>query len=232
LRLLFAISVVLGGLAGALTKSWEIALAVALLAAIADFSCRLWSIGRYARGPLFPGARRATGRQLRGVRRDGYLTLGARPIPGSREFIDHLVVGPTGVYAIDSEKWDPALPIRTWNGKKLYHGPASQKDRLDHAIWGANQASEILSGALGTQIAVRPALAIYGPKIPWDITTVRNVDVFTGTSLRKYLSRRGRMKEGTVRLTREEIRLIYEAAVRVMPEGRPQPDDGMVLPAG
>ena len=140
------------------------------------------------------------------------------PSPNSREFIDHLVVGPTGVYAIDSEKWDPKLPIRTWNGKKLYHGPESQKDRLEHAVWEAAQASEILSGALGTEIVVRPALAIYGPKIPWDIATIRNVDVFTGPALRKYLKRRGRMKDGVVRLTREEVRTIYDTASRMLPD--------------
>ena len=47
------------------------------------------------------------------MRRAGYFALDARPIPNSREVIDHLVVGPTGVYAIDSEKWDPSVPIRT-----------------------------------------------------------------------------------------------------------------------
>ena len=100
--------------------------------------------------------------------------------------------GPTGVYAIDSEKWDAKLPVRTLNGKRLYLGPESQKERLEHAVWEASQASEILSAALGYECTVRPALAIYGPKIPWDIATIRNVDVFTGTALRKYLKRRGR----------------------------------------
>jgi hypothetical protein len=172
----------------------------------------------YVSGGSHPGARRRTNKQLTKMRREGYFALDARPIPDSREFIDHLVVGPTGVYAIDSEKWDAKLPIRTWNGKKLYHGPESQKDRLEHAAWEAEQASEILSGALGTEITVRPALAIYGPKIPWDVATIRNVDVFTGPALRKYLKRRGRMKEGGVRLTREEVRTIYDTAARLLPD--------------
>ena len=150
--------------------------------------------------------------------REGYFVLNARAIPNSDEIIDHLVVGPTGVYAIDSEKWDPKLPIRTLNGKRLYLGPESQKPRLEHAVWEAGQASEILSAALGTEITVRPALAIYGPKIPWDIATIRNVDVFTGPALRKYLKRRGRMKDGVVQLTREEVRTIYDTAARMMPD--------------
>ncbi len=153
------------------------------------------------------------------MRREGYFALDARPIPDSREFIDHLVVGPTGVYAIDSEKWDPKLPIRTLNGKRLYLGPESQKDTARARGAGRPaQASEILSAALGTEITVRPALAIYGPKIPWDIATIRDVDVFTGPALRKYLKRRGRTKDGVVRLTREQVRTIYDTASRLLPD--------------
>ena len=217
-RLRATIMVVVGVLFAVLTKSWEVALTLAILAGIIDTIYRSRNAALYVNGARFPGARRATSKQLRKMRREGYFSLDARPIPDSREFIDHLVVGPTGVYAIDSEKWNPKLPIRTWNGKKLYHGPESQKDRLEHAAWEASQASEILSGALGTEISVRPALAIYGPKIPWDIATIRNVDVFTGPALRKYLKRRSRMKEGVTRLTREEVRTIYETASRMLPD--------------
>ena len=217
-RLRATIMVVVGVLFAILTRSWEVALTLAILAGIIDTIYRSRNAALYVNGARFPGARRATSKQLRKMRREGYFSLDARPIPDSREFIDHLVVGPTGVYAIDSEKWNPKLPIRTWNGKKLYHGPESQKDRLEHAAWEASQASEILSGALGTEISVRPALAIYGPKIPWDIATIRNVDVFTGSALRKYLKRRSRMKEGVTRLTREEVRTIYETASRMLPD--------------
>jgi hypothetical protein len=218
IRIRVTICLVVGLLFGILTRSWEIGLTLAILAWIIDTVRRSRSAALYANGARFPGARKDTIKQLRKMRREGYFSLDARPIPNSREYIDHLVVGPTGVYAIDSEKWNPRLPIRTWNGKKLYHGPESQKDRLEHAVWEATQASEILSAALGTEIVVRPALAIYGPKIPWDITTIRNVDVFTGPALRKYLKRRGRMKEDVTPLTREEVRTIYDTAQRVLPD--------------
>jgi Nuclease-related domain len=217
-RLRLTIMVIVGVVFAVLTRSWEISLTLAILAGIVDTIYRSRNAATYVSGGSHPGAQKRTNKQLARMRREGYFALDARPIPNSREFIDHLVVGPTGVYAIDSEKWDPKLPIRTWNGKKLYHGPESQKDRLEHAVWEAGQASEILSKALGTEIVVRPALAIYGPKIPWDIATIRNVDVFTGPALRKYLKRRGRMKDGVVRLTREEVRTIYDTASRMLPD--------------
>jgi hypothetical protein len=217
-RLRLTIMVIVGVVFAVLTRSWEISLTLAILAGIVDTIYRSRNAATYVSGGSHPGAQKRTNKQLARMRREGYFALDARPIPNSREFIDHLVVGPTGVYAIDSEKWDAKLPIRTWNGKKLYHGPESQKDRLEHAVWEAGQASEILSNALGTEIVVRPALAIYGPKIPWDVATIRNVDVFTGPALRKYLKRRGRMKDGVVRLTREEVRTIYDTASRMLPD--------------
>jgi hypothetical protein len=212
------IMLIVGVVSFIIIRNWAAAVTLAILAGMIDAFRRSRSAALYVNGASHPGARKATSRQLRRLRRNGYFTLDARPIPGTPELIDHLVVGPTGVYAIDSEKWDPKLPIRTWNGKKLYHGPQSQKPRLEHAVWEATQASEILSAALGTQITVRPAIAIYGPKIPWDIATIRDVDVFSGPVLRKYLKRRGRLRDGAVRLTGEEVRTIYNTAARLLPD--------------
>ena len=216
--------IVVGLLFGILTKSWVIGLTLAILAGIADTLYRSRTAAEHVNGASQSGAQRRTRWQLRKMRRAGYFALDARPIPGSREYIDHLVVGPTGVYAIDSEKWNPKVPVRTLNGKRLYRGPESQKERLEHAVWEAGQASEILSAALGTEIAVRPALAIYGPRIPWDIATIRGVDVFTGKTLRKYLKRRGRQRDGVPKLTREEVRTIYETAARMLPDVAPDED--------
>jgi Nuclease-related domain len=220
-RLRVTIMIVVGLLFGILTKNWMIGLTLAILAGIIDTLYRSRNAANYENGASQAGAQRRTRRQLKRIRRDGYFALDARPIPDSREVIDHLVVGPTGVYAIDSEKWDAKVPVRTLNGKRLYRGPESQRERLEHAVWEAGQASEILSAALGTEIVVRPALAIYGPRIPWDIATIRNVDVFSGPTLRKYLRRRARQRDGAPKLTREEVRTIYDTAARMLPEVAP-----------
>jgi hypothetical protein len=220
-RLRATIMIVVGLLFGILTRSWVIGLTLAILAGIADTLYRSRTAADHVNGASQSGAQRRTRWQLRRMRRAGYFALDARPIPNSREYIDHLVVGPTGVYAIDSEKWNPKVPVRTLNGKRLYRGPESQKERLEHAVWEAGQASEILTAALGTEITVRPALAIYGPRIPWDVATIRGVDVFTGRTLRKYLKRRGRQKDGVTKLTREEVRTIYETAARMLPDVAP-----------
>jgi Nuclease-related domain len=215
-----AVIMVVVGVAFTIIASWPVGLTLAILAGIADTIYRSRTAAHIPAGGGRDRAHRRTRRQLAGMRRAGYLALDARPIPNSREVIDHLVVGPTGVYAIDTEKWSRQVPIRTYNGRQLWYGPENKKQRLEHARWEARQASDLLSAALGTEIVVRPAMAIYGPKIPWDIATIRDVDVFSGPALRKYLKRRARAR-GLHRLSREQVRTIHDTAARVLPDVAP-----------
>ena len=81
-----------------------------------------------------------TEKQLRSLEKGGYRVLHARAVPRDDEGvsdgrIDHLVIGPSGVYAIDSEKWDKRLPVRTLSHRKLFHGPFDKRDQLDEARW-------------------------------------------------------------------------------------------------
>ena len=194
--------------------SWKLGLTLAIVAIIADTIYRARK--NYAGQIRLTAAQRRTRRQLTKLGRAGYLAMHARPIPESQDQIDHLVVGPAGVFAIDSEDWDKRLAVRTKSGKQLWHGPFSKKDRLQHAQWEAQRAADLLSGAIGKPVIVRPAMAVYGPRIPWDVATIRDVDVFSGPRLRKYLRRRAR--QGEVRpLTDEEIERIFKAANEAFP---------------
>jgi hypothetical protein len=215
-----AIVVIVVGVVFTIVVSWQVGLSLAILAGVIDTVYRSRTAADIEAGGSAAGAQRRTRRQLARMRRAGYLALNARPIPNSREVIDHLVVGPTGVYAIDSERWHKRVPIRTYNGKQLWHGPENKKARLEHANWEAQQASERLSTAVGFDVPVRAAMAIYGPKIPWDIATIKDVDVFTGTALGKYLKRRGRMRD-LPRLSKEQVQAIYDAASSVLPDVGP-----------
>jgi hypothetical protein len=208
---------VAAGVAFSILLTWRAGLMAAVIVAIADtvYRSRAAAAAKPG-GPRLRGPQRRTQRQLSKLERAGYRALNARPIPGSAEYIDHLVIGPTGIYSIDSEAWDKKLPIRTKNARQLWHGPYSKKDRLEHARWEAGQASELLGKALSAQITVRPAMAVYGPKISWDITTIRDVDVFKGGTLRKYLRKHAK-KIGMRQLSAGDIDKIYEVAERVLP---------------
>ena len=212
-RLLVAI---VAGLVFTFIFTWRAGLTAAVLAGIADAVYRSRTTASMPPGVRLTGAQKRTQRQLARMERAGYRALHSRPIPGSREFIDHFVVGPTGAYAIDSEAWDKRLPIRTKNARQLWHGPFSKKDRLEHARWEAQEATDRLTAELGTPVYVRPVLAVYGPKVPWHFATIREVDVFDGDRLRKYLRRNATLKDRP-KLTSGEVEQIYAAAAGVLP---------------
>lgn len=194
---------------------WRVGLTLAVLAAIADAVIRSRASAASSAEGFTSGAQRRTKRELAKLERSGYRSLHVRSIPGSRDVIDHLLIGPTGVYAIDSEQWDKRLPVRTKNARQLWHGPFSQKERLEHARWEAAQASRLIGDALGEPIEVRPAMVVYGPQIPWGVATIRDVDVFGADRLRKYL-RRHSAGARAPRLTASEVERIYTVADRVL----------------
>lgn len=163
---------------------------------------------------------RKTERQLKSLEKNGYRVLHARAVPRDDEGvsdgrIDHLVIGPSGVYAIDSEAWDKRLPVRTLSHRKLFHGPFNKKDRLDETAWEANLASKIISDRVGFEVPVQGSVAIYGPSIPWKVMRVRDVDVYAGNRARGYLRRRPRV------LTTTDVERIFQAAEESLPPKYP-----------
>jgi Nuclease-related domain len=160
-------------------------------------------------------ARRRTRRRLARLGSAGYLSLHGRAIPGTDQVIDHLVVGPAGIYAVDSEVWDRRLPVRATRGGKLFHGPRDQAARLEHAQWEAAHAARLIGAALGQPITARPAMVIYGPTIPWIVVRISGVDVFCGRRLRKYLRREAAGRSGY--LDERQVEAIHDIAAQVLP---------------
>jgi hypothetical protein len=205
------VAVAVGLLVGFLVRDWRVGVTAGVLAAILEAVYRARSNSSVPAWRRTSVAERRTEAQLRKLERSGYRTLHARAIPGSEAQIDHLVVGPTGVYAVDSEKWDKRLPVRVQMGKKLFHGPFDMKPRITEAKWEASQASELISKAFGREVSVVPSLAIYGPPVPWKIMTIRGVDVYQGDRARKWITKRERALTGT------EIDRLYDIAAQVLP---------------
>jgi nuclease-like protein len=207
--------VILVGLS--IVNLWLLGLTLAVLVVIADTIVRSRRVFAGPAAVRQAAARRSTRKQLAALERAGYRALHDIAIPGTEDQIDHMVIGPAGVFAIDSEAWDKRLPIRTRNGRQLWHGPFSMKDRLEHARWESERAATRLSGALGSPVTVRPAMAIYGPKVHWDVATIRDVDVFSGPRLRKYLRRMARHKD-TRLLSDGDVEKIDKAAHTAFPQ--------------
>jgi Nuclease-related domain len=199
--------------------NWRYGLTAAALVAIADTLYRSRTTSVIPASAMVSSAQRRTKRRLMLVRPYGYVALHARAIPGTGSVIDHLVIGPGGVFALDSERWDRRLPVRTGAAGLLYHGPFGRRERLEHARWEAGQASLLLRAALHRPVPVKPAMAIYGPTIPWTFANLDGVDVFAGRRLRKYLRRQTR-KNRANRLDPEQVAVIYNAAAAALPPAR------------
>jgi hypothetical protein len=211
------VAVVFGVGFGYLLDDWRWGLTIAVLAGIADAIVRSRTTFNGPAGIRLTKAQKRTARQLSSLERKGYRAMHILPIPDSTEQIDHLVIGPAGVFAIDSEDWDPRIPVRTSSHRNLWHGPRNMKDRLEHARWEADQAATLLSAAAGSPVTVRPAMAVYGPKLMWDVVDIRDVDVFSGPRLRKYLRRRVKRRDAR-RLSASDIERIDKAAHKAFPQ--------------
>jgi hypothetical protein len=200
---------------------WRIGLTAAVIALICDTIYQARTMALIPAAARVSSAQRKTRHRLQLTRMSGYQSLHSRGITGTDSVVDHLVIGPGGVFAVDSERWDRRLPIRTvasgsGAGPVLYHGPFSQKNRLAHARWEAAQVARLLSSELGREIPVRPAMVIYGPMVPWTVAQLRGVDVFAGRNIGKYF--RGRKRASPVAaLTWEQAGEIMAAAERILP---------------
>jgi hypothetical protein len=202
---------------------WRTGLTIAALAAIADTIYQSKNVSLIPAAARIASAQRRTRRRLLLMRLWGYHALHTRPIPGTESIIDHLIIGPGGVYAIDSERWDRRMPVRTVAsnsaaGPVLYHGPDSKKERLAHARWEAAQAAYLLSRELRQPVAVRPAMVIYGPTVPWSVARLRGVDVMGGRSVVRYFVSRKKANPD-IAVTWERAGEIAAAAERALPPG-------------
>lgn len=202
------------GIAVTVWQGWRLGVTAAALVAIADtiFRSKMAAV-------QVTTAQRRTRRRLFLLRPNGYVALHRRAIPGSDSVIDHLVIGPAGVFALDSERWDRRLPVRQVSAGPLYHGQFSQEARLERAARESARAAIRLSQALNREISVRPAVAIYGSRIPWIVASVDGVDVFGGRRVRKYFRRQTKASRGA-RLNSGQIEGIRAAAARALPPAR------------
>jgi hypothetical protein len=198
---------------------WRLGVTAAALVAIFDTFLRKNHARIMQPQTRLAAAQRKTRRTLHGLEKSGWYTLNSRSIPGSDQEIDHFLVGPGGVFAVDSELWDKRLPIRTGGtGSELYHGPYSQTERLEHARWEAAQATRLVSSALRQRVHVHPAMVLYGPKVPWIVVRMLGVDVFAGDRLKKYLKQEARQRaKASERLDPDQVAEIIAVAEKVLP---------------
>jgi Nuclease-related domain len=115
---------------------------------------------------------RRTARLLGRLDRHGWTILHDLAIPRSRANIDHLAIGPSGVFVIDSKQYTGQLHL-TADGS-LWHGRHPLATVL-RAVWfEADQAAMALAAP---RVQVVPIVAVHGAPVPWGKLVVEGVPV-------------------------------------------------------
>jgi Nuclease-related domain len=117
------------------------------------------------------GERRAA-RLLGRLDRHGWTILHDLAIPGSRANIDHLAIGPGGVFVIDSKQYSGRLHLAA--DGQLWHGRYPLAPVLRAARFEADRAGQVLA-APGVQVV--PIVAVHGAQVPWSKLVVEGVSV-------------------------------------------------------
>ncbi|MFF7330476.1 NERD domain-containing protein [Streptomyces sp. NPDC008150] len=99
---------------------------------------------------------RLTGRRLSTLRRHGWFVLHAIPGAGGAD-IDHLAIGPAGVFAINSKR-HPGKTV--WYGDHALTVNRSPTRHIAISQSEARRISRALSRHCGTEISVRPVISV------------------------------------------------------------------------
>ncbi|HEX8134753.1 MAG TPA: nuclease-related domain-containing protein, partial [Actinomycetes bacterium] len=97
---------------------------------------------------------RCTARLLNRLTRDGYVVFHDLAIPGSPANVDHLVIGPSGVFVIDSKQWSGS--VQQGGDGLVWHNHY----RLDRTLETVRWQAETLGRLLGVPAA--PLLCVHG----------------------------------------------------------------------
>jgi hypothetical protein len=100
---------------------------------------------------------RRTARLLDRLVRDGYVAFHDLAIPGSPANVDHLMIGPSGVFVIDSKQWTGS--VQQGADGLAWHNHYSLDRSLETVRWEA----QVLGRLLGTRAT--PLLCVHGAHV-------------------------------------------------------------------
>jgi hypothetical protein len=115
---------------------------------------------------------RRTARLLDPLERQGWVVLHDLAVSSSRANIDHLVIGPGGVFVVDSKQYRGRLQLDP--SGRLWHGRYSLAATLQAVSFEADQAALVLTDP---DVVVVPIVAVHGAEVPWDKVVIQGVPV-------------------------------------------------------
>ncbi|HEX5882777.1 MAG TPA: nuclease-related domain-containing protein [Actinomycetota bacterium] len=121
---------------------------------------------------------RRTARLLDPLERHGWAVLHDLAVPSSRANLDHLAIGPGGVFVIDSKQYRGRLQLDP--SGRLWHGRHPLAPTLRAVSFEADQAAQVLPDP---GVVVVPIVAIHGAQVPWGKVVTDGVPVVAARRL-------------------------------------------------
>jgi Nuclease-related domain len=121
---------------------------------------------------------RRTARLLDPLERHGWAVLHDLAIPGSGANVDHLVIGPAGVFVIDSKQYRGRLQLD--GAGRLWHGRYPLAPVLRAVDFEADQAARVL---VDPDVVVVPIVAVHGAQVPRGKVVTNGVPVVAARRL-------------------------------------------------
>jgi Nuclease-related domain len=121
---------------------------------------------------------RRTARLLAALERHGWAVLHDLAVPRSQANIDHLVIGPGGVFVIDSKRYRGRLQLD--GSGRLRHGSYPLAPALRAVSFEADQAARVLTDP---DVVVVPVMAVHGAQVPWGKVVMDGVPVVAARRL-------------------------------------------------
>jgi hypothetical protein len=121
---------------------------------------------------------------LAALERDEWVVLHDLAIPGSRANLDHLVIGPGGVFVVGSKQYRGRLQLDP--SGQLWHGRYPLTPTLRAVSFEADQAAQVLPDP---GMAVVPVVAVHGAQVPWGKVVTNGVPIVSARRLPSMLRR-------------------------------------------
>jgi hypothetical protein len=115
---------------------------------------------------------RRTARLLGPLEQLGWVVLHDLAVPGSRANIDHLAIGPGGIFVVDSKQYRGRLKLDP--SGRLWHGRYPLASTLQAVSFEADQAAQVLPDP---GVVVVPIVAVHGAQIPWGKVVMNGVPI-------------------------------------------------------
>jgi Nuclease-related domain len=125
---------------------------------------------------------RRTARLLGPLERHGWVVLHDVAVPGSRANIDHLAIGPGGIFVVDSKQYRGRLQLD--GSGRLWHGRYPLAPTLQAVSFEADQAARVL---LNPGVVVVPIVAVHGAQVPWGKVVMTGIPVVSARRLPRML---------------------------------------------